>query len=364
MLRPPSRPRQGPGTDRIPSGRRSAPRPAPRRPTKRRGARTKRRAGGEHVVDQHARARGRGRRRARAAGRPRRSARGRPTWRRPCERRRHLDTASPVWVASARRDLLGGIEPSPPPAPRRGRAPGRSPRRAARQGRARRSRGRVAGKGRRAPNLSAAHELPRGALVRRRRPGLVEPRDRRQPAAEAGRAATRSARTAAPGPSSPRPHSAQRGGATRPSSSASIRGDRARSASHAWRANSANRHVKRQRYEAAAGAPIEQRSGCRERPERASRCLGGRAVVESPSRRRGQAHDHRDVDDDGTQGVPQVLTGPDSAAKGRCEMRSAGGAPAAAIRTRPARRPDLRLAADHRRRLAERRVRVLEPVAR
>ena len=91
-------------------GQRPVTRSAP--PESERGrAGTKRGARGEHVVDQQRTLRAARTSRERAAGRPRRSARGRPTWRRPCERRRHLETLAPSGSPATRRSPRPGSNP-------------------------------------------------------------------------------------------------------------------------------------------------------------------------------------------------------------------------------------------------------------
>jgi hypothetical protein len=201
MLRPPSRPANPHGVSGAGEGQPGDPLRAAR--SKRGRARTKRRAGGEHIVDQQRMHRGLGRHaNARRVGQ---SLHPRPT-----------DLAPPVRAMQAprhhqsrlgrqpRRDLLGRIESPPPSTPRcrrhRDDHPGEQLGRGAHRDRA----CRVTRKGGSRTELERGHERPRRSLVWRRRPGLVQPRDRRHPRSKpaeppvAGLTQLRPGRAAAP----------------------------------------------------------------------------------------------------------------------------------------------------------------------
>ena len=149
-----------------------------------------------------------------------RSARGRPTCRLPCERRRQGRAAARS--ARARRDRLRRVEPAPAPARRSGRhgddRPSSRP-----AGARRRSPRPRAGERQPRAELERHHQVPGDPLVGRGGPGGVQPRNRRRARREPASPDShprRALRGTSP------PHTAQRGGTTRPRSSASIGDDR------------------------------------------------------------------------------------------------------------------------------------------
>ena len=159
-------------------------------------------------------------------------------------------TRAEARVSSAERrgDLLGRVESPPAPAPRRRRHRDDRAGRAARPARA------AAITARRAPRerepgreLERHDQLPRDSLIRRRRPGRVEP------GTAAGRGPSRSSRDSQRSQScsrrrASRPHRAQRGGARRPSSSASIARHADAEAHTRWRANCYGSRTVRKRF--------------------------------------------------------------------------------------------------------------------